>query len=197
MFRIRCFVNKSILMNLYYSLIYPHLLYAVQVWGSTFETSTDKIFVLQKKTVRMMTFNVTFFSNEGPPAHSAPLFKMLKILKLKDIFKLRVSQFIYDSINGLAPNQFKDWFVFVNEIHSHNTRSNLITDNICDNGESGNEVDLSGNLFIPYARTTHYGLKSIKVSGPKIWNNIPHPIRNARSRVSFIKSFKNNILLHY
>ena len=65
--RIRYFVNRNILMNLYYSLIYPHLIYAIQVWGLTFETNSDKLIVLQKKTVRMMTFNRTFFSENGPP----------------------------------------------------------------------------------------------------------------------------------
>ena len=188
MYRVRPFVTKNIMMNLYYSLIYPHLLYAIQIWGSTFENYINKIVVLQKKLVRVMTFNVTFFTINGPPAHTAPLFKSLNILKFKDIFELRISQFIYECIHNHAPIQFNSWFVFINQVHSHSTRTNTII---------SNETDLSGNLFIPYVRTTHYGLKSIKVAGPKIWNKIPREIRTAISRFSFAKSYKKSRILHY
>ena len=99
------------------------MIYAIQIWGATFDCFTNKIVTLQKKVVRMMTFTVTFFSENGPP-HSGPLFKKLNILKFNDIFKLRLSQFIYDSVHGFAPNQFKTWFVFVRELYSYNTRSN-------------------------------------------------------------------------
>ena len=37
----------------------------------------------------------------------------------------------------------------------------------------------TNNLFIPTARTSHYGLILIKVQGPKIWNEIPPTIRNS------------------
>ena len=125
MYRVRPFVTKNIMMNLYYSLNYPHLLYAIQIWGSTFENYINKIVVLQKKLVRVMTFNVTFFTINGPPAHTAPLFKSLNILKFKDIFELRISQFIYECIHSHAPIQFNSWFVFINQVHSHSTRTNI------------------------------------------------------------------------
>ena len=54
----RPFITPNILKkNIYYSLVYPHLLYGIQVWGSAFDTNINKLIVLQKKTVRMMTFN--------------------------------------------------------------------------------------------------------------------------------------------
>ena len=34
LYKIRPFVNIKILKTLYYSLIYPHLIYAIEVWGS-------------------------------------------------------------------------------------------------------------------------------------------------------------------
>ena len=46
------------------------------------------------------------------------------------------------------------------------------------------------NLFIPFARTTHCGINSIKVMGPKIWNEIPNNIRSIKSKRGFLDSLK-------
>ena len=42
---------------LYYSLVYPHLNYVTEVWGSADPTYLDRILILQKRIVRMLTFN--------------------------------------------------------------------------------------------------------------------------------------------
>ena len=41
----------------------------------------------------------------------------------------------------------------------------------------------TNNLFIQTARTTHYGLKLIKVQGPIIWNFISPVIRASNSKI--------------
>ena len=140
----------------------------------------------------MMTFNLTIFSESGPPVHSAPLFKQLKLLKYKDIVEFRVAQFTYDCTHKHAPTQFHNWFTFIGDVHSHGTRQNVLVE-----GMPNNENKLSGNLFVPYVRTTHYGLRSIKVLAPKIWNRTPSIIRKAISRTSFAIAFKKDIILHY
>ena len=48
------------------------------------------------------------------------------------------------------------------------------------------------NLFIISARTTHYRLKLLKVSGPKIWNLIPNHIRSTQSVYSFKRIVKKH-----
>ena len=53
---------------------------------------------------------------------------------------------------------------------------------------------LTNNLFIPIARTSHYGLKLIKVQGPKIWNDIPPSIRNITVSNIFVTKLKKSIL---
>ena len=48
--------------NVYYSLIYSHIIYAIEIWGSAFKTDLDKISILQKRVVRLMTFkDVLYF----------------------------------------------------------------------------------------------------------------------------------------
>ena len=55
MCKLRQFVNRKMLKNIYYSLPYPHLVYAVQVWGSTCATEMNKILALQKRVLRVVT----------------------------------------------------------------------------------------------------------------------------------------------
>ena len=52
-------------------------------------------------------------------------------------------------------------------------------------------------LFVPTARTTNYGLKLIKVLGPKIWNSLPPLLRINESLNSFIKKLKIILLNNY
>ena len=46
--KLRLFLSTNNLKNLYYSLFYSHLVYAIQVWGSACASEINKIQVLQK-----------------------------------------------------------------------------------------------------------------------------------------------------
>ena len=190
MFKIRPLVTPAILKNIYYSLVYPHLLYAIQVWGSAFDTNLNKLIVLQKKIVRMMTFNENPIGIRGPSAHTSPLFNELSILKLKDIYDLQLLRFVHDCFNRISPRQFHSWFKLITDNHNHATRSNTV--NIV---TVNNEATLGNNLLVPYARTSYYGQRSIKVKGARQWNRIPHNIRTIQSRIVFSKAMKRHYLL--
>ena len=87
MYKIRPFVNSRIMKTLYYSLAYPHLLYAVEVWGSADYTVIERLLLLQKRIVRLLVYSdvrhddFSFMSSD-------PLFFKEKILKIHDIFKM-------------------------------------------------------------------------------------------------------------
>ena len=183
LYKIRPFVNLKILKTLYYSLVYPHLIYAIEVWGSAANTHLNHIIMLQKRIVRMVYFLDKRQQDFSLPSAN-PLFQKLEILKVHDLFKINLAKFVYNSLNKLNPINFHSWFKLTSHIHNHNTRSKFID---IDNLKATN------NLFIPSARTTHYGLKSIKFQGPKIWNEISPLIRNNTSPKSFVKSLK----IHY
>ena len=76
--KLRYNVNIDILIMLYYSLIYPFLIYGVQVWGLTYSTYLKPVTTLQKRIARIMTFS-------EPVSHSEPLLKSLNLLKFNDI----------------------------------------------------------------------------------------------------------------
>ena len=85
MYKLRPFANVSIMKSVYYSIIYPYLIYGLQVWGSAFKTELEKMNILQKMAVRMITFNDSFPSQVYGLCHSLPLFLKLEFLKISDI----------------------------------------------------------------------------------------------------------------
>ena len=180
MYKIRSYLPLQIMKNLYYSLIYSHIVYAIEVWGSAFKTDIAKILVLQKRALRLMTFSDKFLAVPGPLAASNPIFSHLKILKVTDIFKLQITKFVFKCINQLTPNNFHDWFKMNASVHGYRTRYNY---------------DINKNLFhnrisLYSVRTSNYGLKQMRFNGAKIWNSLPQHIMNAHSLASFGKSFK-------
>ena len=54
--------------------------YAVEAWFGTYKKHTDKIFVLQKKVIRII-------NNPESLSHTSAHFKKLEILKLCDLHK--------------------------------------------------------------------------------------------------------------
>ena len=84
--------------NIYYSLLYSHLVYAI-VWGSACISEINKISVLKKRSLTIITCN-DIFSN---------LSNKLEILKVQDVFKLQVSKIIF---NCLQVSMFFDALQF-------------------------------------------------------------------------------------
>ena len=80
----------------------------------------------------------------------------------------------------MAPINFHNWFKINHERHGYSTRSNI-------NINAGIKIN---NLFIPSVRTTNYGLKQLKSSGPRIWNVLPTMIKNTTSLHVFLKKLK-------
>ena len=110
------------------------------------------------------------------------------IKKLKDIFIFQISRFIHNCLRSKINNNFHNWFILNNEIHNYHTRSN---------SQIAFNIIVTNNLFIPIARTTHYGLKLTKVIGPKIWNSIPWEIRKITSICGFKKYLSMFLLFFY
>ena len=149
------------LINLYYSLIYSHIVYCIQAWGNAGVTDLNHILILQKRSVRLLTDNLIMSNTPGVLQSSDPLFLKLNILKIKDIYLLQISKFIFNCVNNNIITNFQNWFKLNCHVHDYRTQSNY-TDVIT--------LSHFNNLHILSARTSFYGLKLIKVYGPKYWN---------------------------
>ena len=99
-YRSRFLLSTKIKTSLYYTFIYPYLTYCTVVWSSTYVTNLNRIFLLQKRTVRAIT-------NSDFCAPSAPLFAELKILGICMANSLYIAKFMFLYHHHLLPLPFK------------------------------------------------------------------------------------------
>lgn len=111
-FKIRHFLPIHVLVCLYNSLFSPFLQYGILVWGLTYEMHINPVLLLQKSAVRAISF-------EHYTAPSTPIFSDLKILKLQDLFHLKLLSFVYECVNKISPSCFHSFFELVGSVHQY------------------------------------------------------------------------------
>ena len=190
MYRIRNCVTNQTMKMIYYSLIYSHLLYGLPIWGNADDVHITPLYTLQKKAIRLILNKdksiQTLFTLPGEQEthwyidtfvkpSSSPLFSELGILKLFDVYKVSTLLFVYESLNELNPPQFHSYYNF-----PYMTRNTA--------------VNRSSNLELPSARTSTYGLKSIKFTGVKLWNELALSERTPPSKNVFKMNMKKRFV---
>ena len=135
-------------MLLYHGFFGPLLYYGITVWGLTYPSLTEKIYILQKKVVRVITFN----SKTGS---STPISDKLQVLKQEHIFQLQLSSFGYECINNIFHVYFLNYFNKILNIHQISTRQAF-----------------RGDLFVEHRNTIQYGIHSVHYFGARIWNHL-------------------------
>ena len=169
--KLRHYVPTKTLVNIYFALFHSHLQYGCQLWGLTENTTSKPIFILQKKALRLMTFN-----NFQCP--SSPLFSDLKILKIFDLVKSLNISFVHKFLNNRLPQDLLDFFEFVQ----------LEAEGDDNQGTRGAKLKL---LFVPSYNTITFGNKSFSKICITQWNSFQRTysdIALSTSDFFFVKS---------
>lgn len=116
-YRARHFLNKQTLRNLYFTFIYPYLIYCVEIWGNTCAIHLDPLIKLQKKCIRIITFSDKL-------EHTSPLFEQLDILCFNKLVIHRICIMMFKQSLGILPHSINELFIKNNSLHTHNTRQN-------------------------------------------------------------------------
>jgi Reverse transcriptase (RNA-dependent DNA polymerase)/Endonuclease-reverse transcriptase len=167
MWKVSYKLNSDTLKMLYHALILPHLNYCLIVWGGTSKKNLDILLKLQKKAVRIIT-------KSRYRDHSEPLFHKLKLLRISDLYKLQIANFVFKKQTKSMENniiktlQFEFEFkIVVRSRESRNTLHRLITP----------------------AYRTETRRKSIACTGPRVWNSLPIDITGS----VFVSEFKRRL----
>ena len=103
LYRVRHLLNRSALFILYCSLFLPYLTYCAEIWGNTYKSNTQCIFLLQKKIVRIV-YGANFKD------HTDVIFQDLKCLKCCDLVKLQTCEVMYRAFNKTLPVNLNNIF---------------------------------------------------------------------------------------
>ena len=171
--KLRQYVSPEILNVLYYSLFFSIVSYGISIWGLTHPSTLDILFKLQKKAIRIITFNDRY-------THTNPLFSQLKILKISDILSFQLLSFIYQCQHDPPVSHFENLVIPLENVHNYGTRQAT-----------------KGNLYLKQIHTTQYGIRSVKYTGSILWNDLPVSIRKVPSLSIFKKRLKEYFFKSY
>ena len=93
--RLKRYLPSHILKTIYLSLIHSNLNYSILAWGF----NCGRLKTLQKKAIRIIT-------NSKYNSHTEPIMKTLDILKLDDIFKLKIMKWYHQYAHDELPAYF-------------------------------------------------------------------------------------------
>jgi len=173
MYKVKYYVNNQALRMLYHSLINSRAQYGITARGKAAPCHLQPISVVLNRAMRclntdkLLTNKVTI------------IYKMQKILKLKDLYNLEVSKFMYKYTTSQLPATFNNYFKLITGVHSYNTR----------------QVK-TRQFALPKARSSS-GAKMIKSSAIEIWSKIPPEIKNKTCLALFLAEYMKYILLSY
>ena len=163
----RNFLSKNTLTNLYYTFIYPYLIYCTEIWGNTNDIHLDPLIKIQKKSLRVITFSHHRDS-------TAPLFQKLYILNFKKLVTQRIALLMFKYHKGILPDPINNLFSTNNNRHNYHTRQ---TNDLQTNTGKGENV-----------------YKLFSFHGVRIWNHISKKIQIDVSYACFKNLSKTYLL---
>ena len=165
--KVRRYLMKETLISLYYSFVYPYLIYCNHVWGLACKTHMNTLFLLQKRIIRII-------AGVNRRSHTDPIFKELKLLKCNDINTYLIGRLMHRIYNGditLLRSNFKK----NKEVHQYGTRQ-------------------INHYHVPPVKT-ELGKSALRFHGVVIWNKILNlGMDPVMTDYEFSKSLKNHLL---
>ena len=168
MYKASKFINTEGMLTLYYSLFLPYISYCNEIWGNTYSTNVNCLYILQKKAIRLM-----FCADRL--AHTNEIFKDLSILKVPELIRYKTAILMYNIFHGTLPEHLQNRFTLYANLH--NTRRS--------------------STFVMLQARTNIKAMCLSVYGVKLWNSLPGNIKDCTSLNLFKKYLKIHLLSSY
>ena len=145
--RLKYLLSTKHLLLLYHSLFLSYINYCCFIYTNTYPTNLSELEKLQKRAVRII---------DGQPrlAHTSPIFRKLKLLKLRDLGQQQMLLLLFRKLNGSLPTAIAE--LFVTSESSRTTRS----------------IKHFQESFTYKVYKTH----TLSWAGPRVWNRIMVPL---------------------
>jgi hypothetical protein len=160
--KLKHILPNRILITLYNSLIIPHMTYGVVAWGNTCTTQLKRMFILQKRAIRII-------NSSKYNSHSMPIFKQLKLLMLNDLFHLECCKLFAKYFLNLLPDYIAKQLSPNTTQHSYSTRNTL-------------------NILPPLVKNKQEE-QLVKYKIAKSWNALPNTLKEFHQNPTSIRIF--------
>ena len=169
-YKLNYYIPIDTLHLLYHTLFQPYLIYAIEAWCSAPKYLTDKIFILQKKSIRAIN---SLPYNE----HTNSFFKSMNILKLPDLYNQYLATYFFSTICKDRNFNVSSYLQPNSSFHNYPTRN-------------------SSNIRLPFYKKSQ-SQNSFLYRGIQIWNTLPEDLRTIDSITSFRKKYKELTVSQY
>ena len=103
----------------YINHLLSHMSYCCEIWGSTYQSRLKKLFLLQKKAIRII-YNLNYHD------HTSVFFHSSKILKLHDLVTYKTMIILYKANNHSLNGRVQAFFKPTEAIHMYGTRQSKL-----------------------------------------------------------------------
>ena len=114
MTKLRHVLPVKALHTLYYSMIHPHLLYGIAIWGTIFKSYLKRLSNLQNRAMKQIV-DCHWQSNANP------YYAQLNILKLNDLYTHEIAKLMFKYAHKTTPIAFSSFFTPVISILTRTT----------------------------------------------------------------------------
>jgi len=151
------------LKNLYFALVYPHILYGVELYANTYKSYLQKLNILNNKLLRIMQ-KVSIYT----PV--LQLYITFNTLPIERLFKRQLLLFVRKCLHfkDLIPSIYLNYFTHNLQLHNHNTRT---------------RNDLHLCRF-----NTNFGKRRLHFNACMLWNLLPIDLKIKSLDVFFYNS---------
>ena len=134
------------------------------MWGATHQTSLSKLYVSQKKAIK-----IALRVPRRTPTNT--VFEKSKLTTIAGINKVHTSIFMYKYKYNLLPRGFEGKYIYNTDVHQYNTRQSRL-------------------FHLPQATSDRFKM-SLYFRGPSIWNALPLSVQEIPSLQSFKNKVKD------
>lgn len=166
-YKLRSKMPRNCLKNLYFSLVYPHLLFGIELYANTFKSYLTRLVTLNNKLLRILQH-----AQNDVPVLS--LYVAYNTLTITLLFKRQLLLLVYKYMyyKELIPRVFHNYFVPNYQIHNYFTRA---------------YKDLHVSRL-----TKCIGQRCLQYQGSEAWNSLPACLKDKCT----LPLFKKNIFKH-
>ena len=143
--RLKNLISTNVKKTIYNSIIAPHFHYGSVAWGSSKSCNFRRLYVLQKRAIRIIC-------KSKYNAHTNPLFKQLALLTIEDIYKQHCVKIAIKRLKNVLPPYLSSLLPVSDDIHNYTIR---------------NVIHIRKTT---YKKQIHEQFLNVKVS--KVWNNL-------------------------
>ena len=117
MYRLQHYLTPKLLKQVYCSIAYLHLQYAITSWGKAPATYIRKAQVQQNRLTRILS------KTYKQKVKLSSLYSKLNIIKIENIYNLETLKFVCKFKNKTLPTPFRNYFTPASNFYNYSTRN--------------------------------------------------------------------------